>query len=722
MSVETLRRSRSDERDLAPSEDTAVTRTTTCVLDCPDSCTLTVEVAPADDGAHGAGDRVVRIGGAEDHPTTRGFICSKVAGFGGRLDHPDRILTPLRRVGAKGEGRFEPVSWERAVAEIAERLTAVAEEYGPESILPCHYGGSNGVMSEGPVNTTFFARLGASKCGRTLCATSTKLMSTAMYGQMAGVAYQDYPEAEMILVWGANPRASGIHLMPFLREAKKRGAFLAVVDPRRTFSERDVDLHLPVRPGADLPLALGMIHRLEEVGKIDTEFLEAAATGWEPLLEAARAWPTGKAAAAAGIEEADLLRLADAYAESDPALLRCGWGLERNKNGARAVGAVLALPALAGKFAHRRGSGEMVMGVRAGGYTMSNSGVAGFDEAAVAAPVPWTSRTLNMSRLGPLLAGVGDDGHPLDPPVKALFVFNCNPVATVPDQKAVMEGLAREDLFTVVHEQVDTETVPFADYVLPATTFLEHLDVKRGYGAYVVGGVVPVVEPRGEAKPNHELFALLGRELGFEDEVFHQGGEEIFQATARAFNLVGRGGDAETMRRGEIQGYDFSTAARPEATNPVQFGNVFPPTPDGKIHVTPEVLRRDGAEPWGWERVEDSGYPLALISPATSKTISSILGELDDKPLAVTLHPSEAQVRGLESGARVRVFNDLGEAHCVLRLSSRLRPGSAEIPKGAWLKNAANGRTSNALCPHHVDPISGNACYNDARVEIEALP
>jgi anaerobic selenocysteine-containing dehydrogenase len=674
-------------------------------MDCPDTCALEVRV---EDG------RVREIRGASDSPLPGGFICDKVAHFDRRLYHPERVLYPQRRCGAKGEAVFERITWDRALAEIAARFREIIARWGGEAIVPYHYGGSNGFLSDGLLDDYFFARLGASRLARTLCAVPATVVATGMYGKMPGVAFDDFPRARCIIVWGANPKASNIHLVPFLRKAKRAGAFVAAVDPRNNFSSGEVDLHLPVYPGADLPVALAMIRLWSRAGAFDRRFLSQHADGLEPLLAAAEEWPLARAAAAARVEASAIESLADVYASTSPALIRIGWGLERNSNGAQAMAAILAMPALLGKF-----------GVRGGGYTLSNSGAMRLDtakvfdgyrpgpgcceagESSIAAAATggfsWTTRELNMSQLGALLTG------PLEPPVKALFVYNCNPAATAPDQNAVLRGLAREDLFTVVHEQVMTDTARYADIVLPATTFLEHFDVRRGYGNYVIGGTRPVVARAGEAKPNEEMFSLLGRTMGWGDAAFQWDSEMWVRKLAAALKYPGAPVDSERLLRGEGQRYDFP------GEQPVQFLTAFPLTPDGKIHLTPDAL---GPRPFHFESVDRAEFPLALISPATNKMISSTLGEYNYPELRVTLHPADAAARGIRESDWVRVFNELGEVECRALVSASVRPGVAVIPKGAWRKSSRNGQTATALCPAHVHADVGGACFNDARVEV----
>ncbi|UCD25608.1 MAG: molybdopterin-dependent oxidoreductase [Gemmatimonadota bacterium] len=660
------------------------THQTTCPLDCPDSCALDVTVGK---------DGLERIDGSQDRSLTAGFICGKVRQFGKRLNHQDRVLYPLRRVGRKGVGEFERITWDEAVEEITERFSRIRAEWGSEAIVPYHYGGSNGLLTDGFLDSLYFARLGASRLDKTLCAAPTTNVAVGMYGKMPGVAFEDYVHAKCIIVWGANPKASNIHLVPFLKQAKARGAFIAVVDPVRNLSAQEADLHLAVRPGTDLPVALALIKLLQDSDRLDRSFIDRHTRNFEPLLRAAAEWPVLRAAAEAGVAEADIRRLADVYADASPAVVRCGWGLERNRNGGQAVAAVLALPALTGKF-----------GVRGGGYTMSNNGAATFDSARLFDISGWHSRVINMTQLGAALNGA------CEPPIKALFVYNCNPAITVPDQANVLRGLLRDDLFTVVHEQVMTDTANYADIVLPATTFLEHRDVRVSYGNYVLGGVRPVMDPMGEALSNPEMFARLGQAMGFTDAAFGWDEEMMQREVAGAVSLNSSPVDASLMAAGEAAHYRF-----PERT-PIQFETVHPLTAEGIVDLSPAQL---GERPYTHQQIDGGSYPLQLISPASGKLISSTFGEFNLDVLRVMMHPVDADSRGIAGGDTVRVHNDLGEVVCDVTVSEQVRVGVACMPKGAWLKSSHNGLTASALCPAHVNVVGGGACYNDAWVEIE---
>ena len=634
--------------------------------------------------------RVTQIEGSHDDPVTAGFICSKVRGFARRQHGDHRLTSPLRRTGAKGAGTFAQISWGEAVDEITDRFRRIASEWGAEAILPYHYGGSNGLVTDGTLDELYFGRLGASRLAKTLCAVPTTSVSLAMYGKMPGVAFRDFVYADCIVVWGANPKASNIHLMPFIKAAKARGAFVALVDPARNLTAGEADLHLPVLPGTDLPVALALVRCWHQWNAIDEAFLAVHATGVETLLEAAAEWPLERAAKESGVPAETIERLARELVNRSPAVVRCGWGVERNRNGGQAVAAILALPALLGKF-----------GVRGGGYALSNNGAVKVARDAIPGRIGWDTRVVNMTQLGEVLNG------DVKPPIKGLFVYNCNPAVTVPDQEAVLRGLARDDLFTVVFDQLLTDSARYADVILPATTFLEHADVRASYGNYVVGKVTPVLEPAGEAKSNVEVFGLLGRAMGFEDDAFGWDDTEVCDRLLGGMTLQGNAidrADADSLS----WRYDFP------GPTPVMFETVFPRTSDAKIHLAPEVL---GATPYRYQP-QVSDYPLTLISPATSRTTNSTMGEYAIPELYIELNPDDAAARGVTDGDVVRVFNELSEVMCRARLRDRLRPGVVMIPKGAWQRSTSTGRTATALCAATISDVGGGACYNDARVDV----
>jgi anaerobic selenocysteine-containing dehydrogenase len=659
---------------------------TACPLDCPDACSLSVTVQ------HG---KVITIDGSHKNPVTEGYICAKVRKFGDRLYGPDRLRYPAVRSGRKGEGRFTRATWDEALQLIVERMQRAKSDAGGESILPYSYGGSNGLLTQDNLDAQLWRRFGTSRLARTVCAAPTGAANLALYGKMPSVTYQDYPEAQLIILWGVNPSASGIHLVPYVRAAQKRGAKLVVVDPRTTPLAKSADVHLAVKTGTDVAVALAIHRYLFTNGHADTAFLRDHTTGADALRERAEPWTIEKAAEVAGIEPSALARVAELYAQSSPALVRCGWGLERNRNGGNAAMAVLALPAVGGKF-----------GVRGGGYSMSNSASWNIDRTWIGTPEPDT-RIVNMNHLGRALMEYND------PAINVLFVYNCNPAATVPDQRRVLRGLEREDLFTVVFEQVMTDTAAYADVLLPATTFLEGYDFAKAYGPINLDLGKAVVDAVGEARSNPDVFGELCSRLGLLSENEPSGELDLMlDVLNRLPPAIG-----EPLRAGGLPAPSFGVA-------PVQFADVFPNTTDQKVHLFPAALEAEA--PIGLYRFQpDPGterYPLALISPASDRTISSTLGELPRPDVKLIMHPEDAAARGLADNDLVRVFNELGEVHCILDIDAGIRPGTVSLPKGLWRRSTRNKATGTALVPDTLTDLGGGACFNDARVQVASLP
>ncbi|HEY3382447.1 MAG TPA: molybdopterin-dependent oxidoreductase [Vicinamibacterales bacterium] len=657
---------------------------TACPLDCPDGCSLSVATSEG---------RVVTIDGSRRNPVTDGYICAKVRRFGDRVQSPVRLRHPAVRIGPKGNAAFSRITWDEAIDLVATRLREVRDRWGGEAILPFSYGGSNGLLTQDTTDARLFRRLGASRLARKVCAAPTGAASQALYGKMPSVSYQDYRHAKLIVLWGANPSISGIHLVPYIQEARKQGAKLVVIDPRVTTLARQADLHLPVKPGSDLAVALAVHRHLFESGAADQTFLDAHATGARALRERASEWTFARAAEVAGIQASTIEEFATLYAATSPALVRCGWGLERNRNGGSAAAAVLALPSVAGKF-----------GVRGGGFAMSNSSAWLFTHDWVGVEEPDT-RVINMNHLGRALA------EETSPPVKLLFVYNCNPAVTMPDQNRVLAGLAREDLFTVVFDQVTTDTAAYADVVLPATTFLEHYDLHIAYGPISLQMVQPVIDTVGEARANPEVFGQL--------------------LSAVDSSGATEGGELETLLQvmnglPDQVGDDLRNDRRPEPAfgpTPVQFVDVYPRTTDAKAHLFPEELERESSVGL-YRYLPDPAterFPLALISPASDRTISSTLGELPRPDVAIVMHPIDSHARGLEEGASVRAFNDLGEVHCKLSIEPTIRPGTVVLAKGLWRSSTANRSTATALAPDTLTDIGAGACFNDARVQVERI-
>jgi anaerobic selenocysteine-containing dehydrogenase len=664
---------------IAPPESTVETA---CPLDCPDACTLQVTLR---------GGRIARIDGGTANEVTRGYICAKVRHFDRRVYGDDRLRFPAMRKGPKGSGTFRRVTWDDALDTIAENLRQTVAEHGGEAVLPLCYGGSNGMLTQDYADAILFRRLKTSRLLRTVCAAPTGAANMGLYGKMASVVYQDYPSARLIVIWGVNPGASGIHIMPYLKEARDNGSTIVVIDPRATGIARQADIHLPVRPGTDLAVALAIHRHLFETGRADLDFLARHTTGAESLRERALPWTFERAAEVSGVAAGRLQQVAELYATTSPALVKCGWGLERNRNGGSAAAAVLALPAVGGKF-----------GVRGGGYSMSNSASWGIERTWLQDQEPAT-RAVNMNHVGRELT------TPSSTPIRSLFVYNCNPAVTLPDQARVLEGLARTDLFTVVFDQVLTDTATYADVILPATTFLEHYDYAKGYGAMSLQLAKPVIEPVGDSRANNDVFLDLVRRLGLgrnDDPT-----DDLDAMLASLAGMPPEIGDElrETWR-----------ATPPYGGRPVQFVDVRPKTPDGRVHLCPPDL--DAEAPLGLYGYQpdpaSEQYPFALISPASERTVSSTLGELTRPDVVVDINPQDAELQHVEDGDMVRLFNGQGEVQLRARVSPLVRPGTLSMPKGVWRRHTVNGWTSNVLVPDTLTDLGGGACFNDARVNI----
>jgi anaerobic selenocysteine-containing dehydrogenase len=659
---------------------------TACPLDCPDNCSLSVSVERG---------KVVKIDGNDTHSLTSGYICAKVRNFADRVYGEDRLHYPAVRKGPKGKGELTRVSWEEAMELIVSKIRTIRARSGGEAILPLCYGGSNGFLTQDTTDAELFRRLGASRLGRTVCAAPTGAAFDALYGKMPGVSFQDYHASKLIVMWGQNPSASSIHTVSLIREAQRQGAKLIVLDPRRIQLAKHADIHLRVRPGTDLVVALAIHRYLFEEGHADERFLAEHTTGAEQLRAKAAPWTFERAAAIAGIDAGDLARVAEMYATMSPAVMRCGWGLERNRNGGHAAMAILALPAVAGKF-----------GVCGGGYSMSNSPAWKpiLNGKWIQADEPQT-RLINMNQAGRALTELRN------PPIELLFVYNCNPVATLPDQNHVIRGLQREDLFTVVFDQVKTDTAMYADVVLPATTFLESYDLVRSYGSYAMQMVKPAIDAVGESRSNMDVFSELAARLDLLPERTTEPESDVETLLHVLKHMPDDVREALTTK---------GIAIPSMGSNPVQFVDIFPRTADRKVHLHPNdlpTLAPEGLYSYQGDPATDK-YPLALISPASEKTVSSTLGELRTRMASLYMHVEDAADRGLSDEDTVRVFNDLGEVHCFLRLGTDIARGTVSMPKGLWRRSTMNRSTSNALSPDTLTDLGGGACFNDARVEV----
>ncbi|MBS1836985.1 MAG: molybdopterin-dependent oxidoreductase [Actinobacteria bacterium] len=648
--------------------------TTACPLDCPDACTLSVTVSDPD----GPDARIVNIDAApsdESNPLTDGWICAKVRKSARRVHSPERVLTPLARTGPKGSGRFESISWDEALERIAAEITRAIDRHGPASVVPFLYNSSAPTFSDRLMNR-LFAELGTSEVAHTICAYTAAIAWHSTFPNMASADPLDVAHSDLVVIWGANPSTSNTHLTPLLTDARRRGAAVVVIDPRRTPTAARADRHLAVHPGTDDVLALATAAELDRLGLVDRTFCDANAEGADGFLDAARAWSPERAAEVCGVDAAAITELAQLVGSRRPGMLRIGWGMERNRNGGSGIRAALGLWVLAGQFG-RPGAGVI----------SSTSSAAEPDTLPELTDAPPRARTLNMNRIG------HDLGH-ADPPVTVLVVQGANPAVMAPDQQAVIAGLEREDLFTVVHDQVMTDTAALADVVLPATTYFEQGgDVAVGYGAYAASPIRAVIEPVGESWTNAEVAAGLATALGLD------------------------GYAPEQVPPPPVPERPVPT--RPDGT--IQFGPSEDPAttiPDGG---RARLVLGLGPDPVPTHRPLDSTYPLTLITPASTRMINSIFGEYDPPPAVVSVHPDDAAARGVRDGDEVRVFNDLATLVMPARVDPSLRPGVVSIPKGLWRRHLPGGLSANALTPADVEHTIGGAVFHDARVDISPV-
>src|ERR1700730_1369955 len=667
-----------------------------CTFDCPDTCSLTVDV---DDG------RIVTVRGSTALPYTASVICNKVARYTGDFVHGEqRLLYPLRRTGPKGSGQFERISWEAALDDIYERVSAVIGRWGPQAVMPLNYAGPHGFLAGDSMSLRFFHRLGATQLyRRALCGGVRSEAWVGTYGAVPGCPPEFAEHAQLNVVWGNNATATNLHLVRGIRRAKRAGGRLVVVDPLRTKIAEQADLHLQLLPGTDVLLAWSVAGELERSGSLDPAFITANVLGSDEFMARAREWPAARAAEACGLQESQILTLARWMAEADPLVLAPGNGLERGRNGGSGIRAAIALPALLGKLG--KGSGVVL----AAGNAFPKT------PARLQRPdlLPAGTRTLNINDIGRHLAE--DD---IDPPLRALFIYNHNPIVVHPDQNRMRRGLARDDVFAIGIELTMTESMTHCDVVLPAATHFEYADLYASYGHHGLQRADPVIPPLGESLPNTEVFRRLAARFGYTEPCFAADDAELMD-DAVDFTDPRLGG----VRPSEIPTRRALQMAGPDGEPLVLFDNVFPATPSGKIELKPAAL----AERWGaaavlpaW-RERQAAYPLMLISPASDKRISSTLGDLAVSRNAppLLMNPADAGPRSLEHGSRVRVWNERGEVVLRLAVTDAVRPGVVASEKGAWLATSSTGQTISALVSADLKAdLAEGACFNDTPVEV----
>ena len=670
-----------------------------CPHDCPDTCSLLTTVQ---DGV------AIKVQGNPNHPLTDGVLCTKVSRYTERTYHPDRVLYPMKRVGPKGSGQFQQVSWDAALSDIATRLNAIADKH-PERILPYSYAGTMGMVQGESIAMRFFNLLGAAKLDRTICSSAGGEALAQTFGSKVGMKVQHFAESKLILIWGSNVITSSVHFWRIAQEAKRHGAKLVCIDPRRTETADKCDVHLALNPGTDAALALALMHELITHDWLDHDYIQNHTVGFEALRERALQWPPERAGEVCGLKAEDIRQLAHDYAHTKPAAIRLNYGVQRSRGGGNAVRAVACLPALTGAWRHR-----------AGGVVLSASGHALHNGVALQRPDLHTHATaplINMSTIGDALNTQGL--------VEALVVYNSNPVAVAPESAKVVKGFAREDLFTVVLEHFMTDTADHADYVLPATTQLEHWDIHNSYGHTDMVLNRPAIAPMGEAKTNTQIFRELASRMGMDNPLLQEDDESLCRlALQNPRNLQ----SAAPVTWDALLKDGF--AHWPVADAPFAQGGF--PTASGKCEFFSERLAAQGLDglPDYLPNYEPANaqatYPLAMISPPARNFLNSSfvnvksLRDMEGEPL-LEIHPDDAATRQVKDGAMVRVFNDRGSYQCKAQISTRAQVGMVVGLGIWWRKLGTDGKNVNELTSQRLTDMGRAPVFYDCAVQVETL-
>jgi anaerobic selenocysteine-containing dehydrogenase len=748
-----------------------------CPHDCPDACGVLITV---EDG------RATKIQGDPEHPVTRGFLCAKVAKYLDRVYSPDRVLYPMRRIAAKGpvagatdagegagatdtgEGAratqtWQRISWDEALDEIASRFRAITARFGSEAILPYSYGGTLGTLNGASMDRRFFHRLGASQLDRTICSTAGEAGLKSVLGVKLGTEPEQFRHSKYIIAWASNIHGNNVHLWPFIAEARRDGAKFVVIDPYRTRTAECADWYLPINPGTDAALALGMMHVIIGESLHDPDYVEKYTLGFEQLREKVKDYSPVRVAQWTGIAAADIRKLAREYATIRPSVIRLNYGVQRSERGGMATRAIVMLPCILGSWKEV-----------GGGLQMSVSGAVDLNPEGLKRPdlmqtaLGREARTINMVELGRVLNTVDD------PPVKALFVYNSNPAAVCPEHNEVVRGLLRPDLFTVVHEQFFTDTTDYADLVLPATTFFEHKDLQKSYGHYYLQVSNQAIAPLGECRPNVEVFRALAERMGFEEDCFRESVDEMMDAALDSENPWLAGISRERLERGQVRlnfaasdsasgsrlpasGAELRSAGQPGAAVPTQAGpsqadpartvhsktdptqsDAFLPfarggfrTPSGKAELYSEAVKDLGLDPVAdftpptesRHGKKNSTFPLELLARKSDNFLNSTFSNVAsvremEEPGLLEICTSDAEARGIVDGDEVRVFNRRGDILLKARVDGKVQPGVVSARLN-WAKNAPRFQSINALTSEKLTDMGNSATFYSVLVEVE---
>ena len=663
-----------------------------CPHDCPDTCAMLVTVQ---DGV------ATRIRGDPTMPFTEGTLCTKVAHYLERTYAPDRLKYPMRRVGRKGSGQFKRITWDEALDEIAARLKALAAE-NAQTILPCSYAGTMGMVQYASMDRRFFHKLGASLLDRTLCSSAGKAGIKATLGGSVGMDPERFDEARLIILWGANPIVSNLHLWSRVQAAKRRGAKVIAIDPYRSLSAEKCTQHIALLPGTDGALALGVMHVLMAEGLLDRDYIERYTLGFAQLEKRVlEKYSPQWAARTCGISVEEVVQLAREYGTTKPAAIRLNYGMQRHAGGGIAARTIACLPALTGAWRDA-----------AGGLVLTTADFYGFDHAALERPDLLGARrprVINHSKLGDALTGA-------EPPVRMTIVYNNNPVAVCPESDKVIAGFSREDLFTVVMDHFQTDTADYADILLPATTQLEHHDVHKSYGHLYVLANNPAIAPVGESLPNSEVFRRLAARMGFDEPCFRDSDEDICRTALKGL-------DWERLKQTGWRKLDL-----PERFAPFAQGGF--PTPSRRCEFYSEWLEKQGVDPLPFYNppaeinLQERKYPLAFLSPPARNFLNSSFAnmvrfrELEREP-HLDMHARDAAERGIADGDMVRVFNERGSQRLRARVNGKPRAGVVVAPSVWWKKYAPDGGNANNLTSQRTSDLGGGATFYDCRVQVE---
>jgi len=671
--------------------------------------------------------RATKIVGDPAHPVTRGFLCGKVAKYLDRVYSPERVLYPMRRMAPKGvvwAQSFERISWDQAVDEITSRFKTIVSEFGSEAILPYSYGGTLGALNGASMDRRFFHRLGASQLARNICSAAGEAGLKSVIGVKLGTEPEQFRHSRYIIAWASNIHGNNIHLWPFIEEARRDGAKLVVIDPYRTRTAACADWFLPINPGTDAALALGMMHVIINENLYDADYVARYTVGFDELREKVQAHSPEQAASWTGISASDIVKLAREYATVRPSVIRLNYGVQRSEGGGMATRAVAMLPCITGAWKEV-----------GGGLQLSTSGAFGLNKSALERTdlmnkaLGRPARIVNMVELGKALNTLED------PPIQALFVYNSNPAAVCPNHNEVIRGLRRSDLFTVVHEQFFTDTTDYADIVLPATTFFEHKELQAAYGHYYLQMSHQAIEPLGECRSNVETFRALADGMGFEEECFHESVDDMMDVALDSGNPWLKGIDRERLEREGHVRLKFENQS--SGTSPQTSGTFLPfahgnfQTPTGKAELFSEVLKAEGLDPVveftppseSRHSAQARDFPLEMLARKADNFLNSSFANLKtvqamEETGLLEINSADAGARGISDGDPVRVFNRRGDIVLTARVDSKVQPGvvSAQLN---WAKLTPGSRNINVLTSEKLTDLGNSATFYSVLVEVE---